>query len=62
MGLVKVLSYKFKPQHNRPILSFKYCKLFRKQSESTEEWISILIIKANDCGYKEKERKLKNNS
>ena len=33
VGLFKVLSQKFKPQHNKIILSLQYCKLIREQSE-----------------------------
>ena len=38
-GLFKVLSDKFKPQHNEMILSLQYCKLVRQQKENTKEWI-----------------------
>ena len=43
----------------KTILSLQYCKLIRKQSESAEEWMPHVRIKANECKYKEKDRRLK---
>ena len=59
MGLFEVKSEKFKPQCNETILSLQYCKLIRQQSEQAEELVGYLRIKANKCGEKEKDRKLK---
>ena len=40
-------------------MSLQYFKLIRKQNENAEEWMGCLRIKANECGYKEKDRRLK---
>ena len=47
---------KFKPQHNERILSLQYCKLMREQIKNAKQWMGILRIRANKCGYKEKDR------
>ena len=36
----------------------QYCKLQRNSDESTEDWISYLRIKANECSDKEHDRQL----
>ena len=41
------------------IFSLKYCKLIKKQNKDTKDRISHLRIKMYGCGYKEKDRKLK---
>ena len=33
--------------------------LTREQNENVEEWMGCLRIKANECGYKENDRRLK---
>ena len=50
---------KFKPKYNETMLSFQYCKLIREQSENAEEWMGHCRIKANECEYKEEDRRLK---
>ena len=57
-GLLKVLSAKFKMQHDETIVSLQYCKLVREE-ESAEELMDHLIIKANKCEYKERDGSLK---
>ena len=34
-------------------------KLIREQNENAEEWMDNLRIKANNCGYKDKDIRLK---
>ena len=58
-GLFNVLKEKFWPQLNEVILSLQYSKLQRKESESAQEWMHRLNIKAADCIYKEHGRQLK---
>ena len=41
------------------ILLSRYCKLKRERNENAEGWMGHLRIKANECGYKDKDRKLK---
>ena len=48
-----------KPQHSEIILSLQYCKPVREQNTNIEEWLWCLRIKANRCGYKEEDRRLK---
>ena len=62
MGLFKMPSENFKPQHNESILSLQYCNLTIEQNKNAEEWIGHLRIKVQECWYKEKSRRLKNNS
>ena len=38
---------------------YKCCKLTREQTENAKEWIGCYRVRANKCGYKEKDRKLK---
>ena len=59
MGLFEVLSKKFKPQHNETILLLQYWKLIREQSENAGEWMDCLRLKENECKYRAKDRKLK---
>ena len=59
MALFKVFSELFKCQHNKTILSLQYCKLIKEQDENAEEWMGHLIIKVNEFGYKEKDRRFK---
>ena len=33
-GMLEVLNEKFKPQHNKTILSLQYCKLIREENKS----------------------------
>ena len=53
-----MLCEKFQPYHNEIFWSLQYCKLTREQSENVTEWIGYLRIKANECGYKAKHRRL----
>ena len=55
-GLFGVLSDKFKLQHNKNILPLQYCKLTRKQKENAKEWMGHLRLKANEYGYKERDK------
>ena len=57
--LINVFIEKFRQQHNEMILSLQYCKLERKENESTQDWIGRLCIKAAECNYKEHDRQLK---
>ena len=57
-GMFEVLSANFKPKHEI-ILSLQYSKLIMEQSENAEEWMGHLRLKANEYGYKETRRKLK---
>ena len=41
------------------ILLLQYCKLYRKENESAQEWIGMLNIKAAECKYKEHATQLK---
>ena len=52
-----MLSKKFTPQHNETILSLLCCKLLREEKASAEEW--NLKIKANECKYRDGDRRLK---
>ena len=54
MGLFVVLM-----ESSSPNIMKQYCKLRREQNKSTKEWMSHLRMKANECGYKEKERRVK---
>ena len=58
-GLSSVLGNKFKPQHNKIIISLWYCKLHRKSNESSQEWIGRLQTKAAECVYNEYDRLLR---
>ena len=51
-GLFKTLNEKFKPEHNKTILSCQYHKLSR-QAEETAEWMHRLRMKVAECKYKE---------
>ena len=44
--------------HNETILYLQYCKLIRGQCVKAKEWMGHLRIKANECKYKEKYRRL----
>ena len=59
MGLFEVLRKYLTPQHNKIVLSLKYCQLITKQSKNTEEWTDHLKIQANELEYKVKERRPK---
>ena len=59
MALFEVLGEKAKPQHNETILALHYCKLMREQGISGEESMGHLRLKANKCGHKEKDKRLK---
>ena len=59
MGLFKVLSELFKSQHIETVLPLQYCKLLGEPSDDAAEWIGCLRVKANECEYKEKDRRLK---
>ena len=59
MGLLEVFSEKFKPQHNERILSLKYCKWIREENENAMKWMCYLRIKINKCGYRGKDRRIK---
>ena len=61
MGFFKVLTEKFKPQNTETMSSLQYSKLPRKQNEFAKEWFGHFTIKANEGGYKENEKCLKNN-
>ena len=50
-GLFNFFKGKFKPQHNKMILSLQYCTLHRKENESVQEWMGWLHIKAAECNY-----------
>ena len=52
------VSDRFKPQHDKMILSFQYHRLRRQQSENAKECIGHLRIKANECAYEGKDRTL----
>ena len=54
-----MLSDKLKPHYNRRIFTLQYCKWKREQDQNAEEWIGHFRIKANECGYKEKDKILK---
>ena len=41
------------------ILSLQYCKLQRKENESTKELMGWLLIKAAECNYTDHDRWLK---
>ena len=41
------------------MLALQHCKLTREQNENVEEWMGYLRFKANECSYKEKDRRLK---
>ena len=41
-GLFETLSYKFRPQHNKAIISFQYCTLTSQNDENAEEWMGRL--------------------
>ena len=56
--LFNVLKEKFRQQHNETILLLQYCKLQRKENESTKEWFGRLWIKEAECKYKEHDRQL----
>ena len=58
-GLFEVLCEKFDPWYNDTILSLQYCKLVRDEKESTEAWIGHLKVKANECEYKQRNRRPK---
>ena len=52
-------SEKFKNQNSETILSLQYSKFATEEKESAEEWMDYLRIKANKCGHKERDKKLK---
>ena len=58
-GLCEVLHQKFILQHEGTILSLQHCKLIREQNTNDEEWMGCFRIRANEFGYKEKDRRLK---
>ena len=58
-GLFKVLSEKFKLQHNETISSLQYCKLVREEKESDKERMGYLGVNVNEFNYKERDRRLK---
>ena len=51
--LFSMLSHKFKPFHNRIVLSLQELKLKIKSHESTQEWMGRLQRMAADCDYNE---------
>ena len=55
-GLSSVLSNKFKPKHNRIIISLQYHNLHRKGNEPAHEWMGRLWTKAAECKYIEYDR------
>ena len=57
--LFEVFSDKFKLQHNETILLLKCCKLVKEENENAEEWIGHIRHEVNECGCKEKYRRLK---
>ena len=40
-------------------LALLYCLLIKGQNENTEERMDLLRLKANECGYKERDGRLK---
>ena len=50
---------KFRPQHNKPILSLWCYKLSRKSEAPIQEWIGRIQIKAGECKNQENDRRLK---
>ena len=61
-GLFEVLSDKFKPEHNKMILSLQYCKLEREQYENVEEWLGYLKNGQENVITKKRIGGCKNNS
>ena len=59
LGIYEVLSEKFRPQHYKTTMSLQDCQLVREEKESANEWKGCLIVKANDCKYKDRDSKLK---
>ena len=55
-GLFNVLKEKFMPHHNKMILSVQYCKLHKKENESTQKCMGRLCINTAECNYKEHDR------
>ena len=58
-GTVQVLKEESRPQYKETILSLQYCKLHRKENESTQEWMGRFCIKAVEYNYREHDRMLK---
>ena len=55
-GLFKVLSDKFKPQHNKITLSLQYRQAHKRSNmKMPEEWMGHNRIEANECSYKEQD-------
>ena len=55
----KTLDDKFQPQHNETIFSLQYFLINQGTNENAKKGISLLRIKENKYGYKEKDRRLK---
>ena len=55
-------SEKFKLQYNETILYLLYCKIIKEQSDNADKWMVHLRMKANECKYKEKDRRQKEQS
>ena len=53
-----MLSHKFKPCHNRIVLSLQCIKLKRKSHESAQEWADRLQKKSAEYDYNEHDRKI----
>ena len=47
-GLFETLDSKFRPQHNKTILSLQYYKVRRQSKEDIEQWIGELTIMASE--------------
>ena len=58
-GVFKVLNKIIQLKHKEAILSLQYCEVMKWQSESAGEWMGYLRIRASQCEYEEKDRRLK---
>ena len=58
IGLISMMSKKFKWYHNQIVLLIQYCKLKRKSHKSAQERMGRLCTKASRCEYHDYDRRL----